>query len=160
MTDMDDATAVAVVQKVDKDGEKPVEKILTREDIFGKPWRPEIVKVPVPEWGGVVFVKELSGKERDLFEISQLEGKTGNKRINLVNMRAKLVAYSVCDEKGKRLFQEQDAVRLGDLSSKALTRVYVEASRLSGLTPEDVEDLTTALGEGQSDDSGSTSPSN
>jgi hypothetical protein len=134
--------------------------VLTRDAILGRQWRPKIVRVEVPEWGGAVFVKELSGKERDQFEISQLEGKGANKRVNYVNMRAKLVAYATCDENGKRLFNEADAVRLGDQSAKALTRIYSAASDLSGLTPEDVEELTKELGEDQSGNSGSTSQSN
>lgn len=128
---------------------------LTRDLILNQKYEPQIQRVDIPEWKGHVYVKELSGKQRDAFELSQLEGRGANQRVNLLNMRAKLVAFTCCDENGRLLFNEADARRLGDLQSRALTRIYRVATELSGLSGQDEEALTEELGEDQSTDSGS-----
>jgi len=104
--------------------------------------------VHVPEWGGDVYVKGLDGTERDLFEASFVENRgKGNTRIKLENIRAKLVALTACDENGERLFASKDAEALGKKSAAALQRVFEVAQRLSGLTPDDVEELKKGLEE-------------
>lgn len=106
-------------------------------------------EVDVPEWGGRVIVKTLSGNERDQFEESIL---SGAKR-DFKGVRAKLVALSVVDENGKRLFTFEEANVLGEKSSRALDRVFGAAQRLSGFTQKDMEELAENLPEGQSGDS-------
>ena len=106
-------------------------------------------EVDVPEWGGRVIVKTLSGNERDQFEESIL---SGSKR-DFKGVRAKLVALSVVDKNGERLFTFEEANVLGEKSSRALDRVFGAAQRLSGFTQKDMEELTENLPEGQSDDS-------
>lgn len=101
--------------------------------------------VSVPEWGGDVLVQGMSGTDRDRFEAAMLnrnmDGLDKDKAMEMY--RARLAAACIVDETGKRLFQG-DAVtkRLGQKSAAALTRVAEVASRLSGLTPEDAEELT------------------
>ena len=101
--------------------------------------------VDVPEWGGTVRVKALSGLERDRWEQSLLvETKQGSKTVlkpDMANARAKLCALCIVDEKGNRVFSPDDVQLLGNKSGAALDRVYDVAQRLSGLSPEDVEDL-------------------
>lgn len=95
--------------------------------------------VPVPEWGGDVRVRTLTGAERDAFEMAvfTMRQKAGT----AINIRALLVALCVVDDEGKRLFSERDAVQLGAKSAKALDRVFSVAQRLNGLTTADVEEL-------------------
>lgn len=112
--------------------------------------------VEVPEWGGRVRVKSLTGKERDALEASMIVGKGKNANVNMSNLRAKLVARAVVDEDGKRLFNDDDIAALGAKSAAALTRVYEVAQRLSGITQEDVDELTKNSETAQSDDSGSS----
>ena len=111
--------------------------------------------VEVSEWGGSVRVRGLTGTERDAFEDSVLQGKGKNRDINLTNFRAKLVARSMVDEEGNRLFSDQEAGLLGKKSAAALQRVFDVAKRLSGMSDEDVEELTKNSESDQSD--GSTS---
>lgn len=110
--------------------------------------------VEVPEWGGQVRVKSLTGKERDALESSMIVGKGKNANVNLNNLRAKLVARSVVDEDGKRIFTDDDIAALGAKSAAALTRVYEVAQRLSGITQEDVDELTKNSETAPSEDSG------
>ena len=98
-------------------------------------------RVPVPEWGGEVIVRGLTGAERDRFEQSIVETRGKDTRVNLRNIRAKLVTLCVVDEEGKRLFKDDDVELLGRKSAVALNRIFEVAQRLSGLRPEDVEEL-------------------
>ncbi len=96
--------------------------------------------VEVPEWGGNVLVRGLTGAERDAYEASIVK-QVGNKaRMDMENMRAKLVALCLVDENGKRLFTQADAEALGKKSGAALQRVFAAAQRLSGLAGEDLEE--------------------
>lgn len=97
--------------------------------------------VEVPEWGGTVRVRGLTGAERDAFEQSIVEQRGKSTRMNLKNIRAKLVALTVVDEQGNRVFTDEDAELLGKKSASALDRIFAVAQRLSGLRPEDVEEL-------------------
>ncbi len=112
--------------------------------------------VDIPEWGGKVCVRGMTGSERDAFEEMILAGRGKDAKVNLRNIRAKLVAQTVIDpETGQYLFTDDDIKALGKKSAKALARVYDVAQRLSGITDKDAEELA-----GNSDDDpsgGSTS---
>ena len=97
--------------------------------------------VSVPEWGGEVLVRGLTGTERDAFEESVLTGKGKQRDVSMQNVRAKLVSRCLVDEEGERLFSDADVRALGQKSAAALTRVFDVAQRLSGLSPDDVEEL-------------------
>ena len=113
-------------------------KILTKDQILqAKDARMEEVKVP--EWEGSVFVRSLTGRERDQLEAEILQ--TPGKK-NMENLRSKLIALSAVDEKGNRLFELKDAVALGEKNARALDRIFAVAQRLSGLTAKDMEELT------------------
>jgi hypothetical protein len=109
--------------------------------------------VHVPEWGGDVRVRGLTGTERDAFEATIAQRKGKDVKMNFQNARARLVSLSAVDESGERLFSDADVVALGGKSAAALDRLFAVAMKLSGLTPDDVKDLTENLDSGQSDDS-------
>lgn len=118
--------------------------------------------VEVPEWGGAVRVRSLTGIERDAYESSiasvRWEGTKATIQSNQTNIRARLVALSAVDDAGAKLFTEKDVLILGQKSAAALERVFKVAQRLSGLSDQDVEELKRQLGEGPSDGSGTDSP--
>lgn len=90
--------------------------------------------VQVPEWGGAVLVRSMTGADRDAFEASMITvGADGTRRPNMTNMRAKLVALTVVDEAGARVFDMSDVDRLALKSATALERVFTTAQRLNGL---------------------------
>lgn len=101
--------------------------------------------VSVPEWGGEVLVKGMSGTERDAFEAGNILRKDKNGKpgfeLNAVNIRARLCSLCIVDETGKRLFTDTDVEALGRKNAAALHRVFEVAQRLSGLTKADVEEL-------------------
>lgn len=126
--------------------------ILTRDAILQAQDLPT-ERVFVEEWGGEVIVRGLTGAERDRFEQSIVETRGKNTRVNLHNIRAKLVALCCVDEDGNRIFRDEDAELLGRKSAVALNKVFEVAQRLSGLRPEDVEELAGNSGADLSDDS-------
>jgi hypothetical protein len=126
--------------------------LLTRDEILQVQDLPT-EQVHVPEWGGDVLVRALTGAERDMFEQSIVEQRGRNTRMNLQNIRAKLVALTVVDEQGNRIFKDEDVKWLGNKSAAALDRIFEVAQRLSGLRDEDVEELAKNSESDLSDDS-------
>ncbi|WP_329550056.1 hypothetical protein OG548_08220 [Streptomyces sp. NBC_01356] len=101
--------------------------------------------VEVPEWGGTVLVQGMTGTDRDRFEAQMLnENMSGvAKDKAMERYRARLAAACLVTEDGKRMFRSDPEIkRLGDKSAQALSRVVDVASRLSGLSDGDVEELT------------------
>lgn len=122
------------------------EAILNAEDLVTE-------DVEVPEWGGVVCVKTLRGRQRDEFERSTVIRKGNNVRQNMDNFRAKLIALCVVDEDETPIFTAKDVHGLGLKSAAALERVFEVCTRLNGMTKKDVEDLTGDFDDDQSDSS-------
>lgn len=115
-----------------------VSTYLTRDQILdAQDLQTEDVKVP--EWGGTVRVKGLSGTERDKLE-SGIVGKKGT-QVNLENFRARLASAAIVDDQGERLFNDAYVKRLGEKNAGALQRVCDVAQRLSAISDADVEEL-------------------
>lgn len=129
--------------------------LLTREAILATAGQVVTETVPVPEWGGDVLVKAMNGAERDRFEESLVagDGKRNKGKPNVRNVRARLVAATVVDEKGSLMFTPGDVEQLGKTSAAALDRVFDAARRLSGMTERDVEELEENLDSARSEDS-------
>ena len=98
--------------------------------------------VEVPEWGGAVRVRSFTGRERDAFESSMVRGEGRDRKVDLTNMRARLVGLTVIDETGQRLFTDGEVDLLGAKSGAALDRVFAIAQKLNGLSGADVEELS------------------
>ncbi len=137
---------------------------LTKENIFKsedakKEW------VDIPEWAGGLYVKVMSGEERDAFETAMFKTNDMDNFIrNFDNMRARLIAFTAVDEDGEQIFDPilkydvqgklfGDVAELGKKSSIILDRIYVVAQKLNKLRKEDIEDLTKNCLKGQSEDS-------
>ena len=109
---------------------------LSREDIL-KVDDIQIRDIDVPEWGGTVRVRGLSGAERNDYESSQVTMGPDNRLIpDMANRTAKLVARTIVGEDGEPLFNELDVGTLGQKSGAALARVFKVAEELSGLNDQ------------------------
>jgi hypothetical protein len=92
------------------------------------------VSIEVPEWGGSVLVRTMTGADRDAFEASMVTvNPDGTRTPDMRNLRAKLVALTMVDEANNRLFDVSDIPRLAMKSSAALERVFEAAQRINGL---------------------------
>lgn len=127
--------------------------LLSREQILGADDR-KVEDVPVPEWGGAVRVRALSGSDRDAYEAGIVQIRSdGSRNFSLRNARARLVSLAVIGEDGERLFSEVDLEALGDKSAVALERVFDVARSLSGLAEEDIEELVEGFASAPSESS-------
>lgn len=110
-------------------------KALNRNEILAaKDLETKMERVEVPEWGGAVFVRVMTGSERDAFE-----GHFATRKYD--NLRAFLAVCCVCDEKGVGLFLPTDVKSLGEKSANALDRIFPVAMRVNRLSSADIEDL-------------------
>ena len=111
--------------------------MLTKEQILNADDRKTKV-IYVEEWGDDVTIKQMSGFSRDRFEGSLLGANGGT---NMQNVRAKLVAASIVDDKGELMFSDADVLKLGNKSSAALDFVFSAAQSFNKITDADVDDL-------------------
>lgn len=137
-------------------------KLLTAADILGADDLPS-ERVECPEWGGHLFIRTFRGIERDAWEQSLMaRPKKGNGKIHpgdieadLENARANLVSRVACDDKGGAIFTLEQMGELGRKSARALGRCFDVASRLNGLSNDDMDELVKNSVGDQSADSGS-----
>ena len=116
------------------------DKILGRDEILAADDH-ELIDVEVPEWGGTVLVKPLTGDERDQYESSNWRrDPKGGMQLDTRGARARLAQMCLVDESGKRLFSKEDVRKLGAKSSHALDRVTEVARTASGISDDYVED--------------------
>ena len=104
------------------------DQILIADDV-------KCVELYVPEWGGNVRLRTITGAERDRLEVRVSGDKTGN------NIRAALCALCICDEKNSRMFSDAEVERLGQKSASALDRIFQAARTLNGFTDSDIQEL-------------------
>jgi hypothetical protein len=130
--------------------------MLARDDILAADDRP-VEEVEVPEWGGWVLVRGMTGKQRDEYFASQAK-QHGKKVVqDIAQATAKIVARCIVDPEDhtRRMFTDRDVALLGERSSAALERVGSVAARLSGLSEEDMEELGKDSESTPSDDTSS-----
>lgn len=127
---------------------------LTRDAILGADDLP-IEQVEVPEWNGSVYMRTLTGEQRDEFEQAAMERKA-RKHLDIRGMKAKLVAMCICDKDGKVLFGgRDDGTKLLKKSGAAIERLSKVAQRLSGLDDKEMEEIASDLTGGPKENSGS-----
>lgn len=118
--------------------------ILSADDLKREP-------LEVPEWGVTIFVRVMSGSERDRFEAAHLKAPEKD-------FRARLAVACVCDEAGAPVFTADDVPALGAKSSAALTRISEVAARLNRMGKEDYDELGKGSGPSPSASSPTGSP--
>lgn len=109
---------------------------LTKEQILAAQ-DTQVVTEHVPEWGGDVLLKPMSGKARNAFEKSLV---SVSREESIDNIYARILVHCMVDENGERLFSDADADALGEKSGAVLGRLTPVAQRLSGLTKDDIEE--------------------
>lgn len=114
--------------------------LLTRDQILSADDLPDVY-VEVPEWGGEVRIRTLTGAERDAYEARISGANTKDGKRDMSNIRAALVALCAIDENGAQLFTKDDVNRLGLKSAKALDRLMDASMKLSGISDDDVKKL-------------------
>jgi hypothetical protein len=104
---------------------------LNRDQILTVPDLPR-EEVFVPEWDGSVFVKTLSMAE-SLALSEAMKAHADEAQAGVI------LAFTLCDEDGCRLFTESDIAYLNGKASGPLVKLLRASERLNKLTSEDVE---------------------
>jgi len=122
--------------------------MLTAQDILSAEDK-ELKNVAVPEWGGDIYLRTLSGSERDAFEAETFRQGNPNYR----NLRARYLSLTITDENGKKLFDKNQIGSLGDKSASVLDRLFNISAKMNAVSDKDVKELLGNSEAAQSDDS-------
>ena len=107
-------------------------KKLTLADIVGAQDMP-LIEFEVPQWGGVIFLRKLSGKERmDLVTQTSEEDDKG---------MVKFLARYIFDEHGNRMFTDDKLELLNAKASDVLDDIAQKVSTLNGLSKAAEDDI-------------------
>ncbi len=128
---------------------------LTKDDIKGL--KASAVKVPIEGFGDV-FIRVMSGSERDSLEASCIKTRGKVQEENRDNFRAKILVRTLSDEHGVRMFKDDEAGVVGSLPATFVVPAADEAATINKMNKKDVDSLTKNSEAGQKDDSGSDSP--
>ena len=102
--------------------------VLNRDDILDAN-DIQIELVSVPEWGGDVFVKGMTGAERDRFEAGVISLDSKSEKVDMRDIRAKLCSETICDEAGKKLFNHK-----GELALKVIKGISKNIHQVDGIS--------------------------
>lgn len=117
--------------------------------------------------GEFVYVRQMTGRERDNFEQSLLKKNKDAKGAVIgyeqatEDFRAKLAVCTVCDKEGKAIFLPTDYSLLSqNISAKRLEMIIKVANELNAITEVDKENLIKNSDADQEDSSSSGSAKN
>jgi len=112
---------------------------LTRDDILNAD-DSQKEQVHVKQWGGDVFVRVMTGENRDHFE-EECRRRTGTGTINYEGMKALLIVLTVVDEDSKPLFTEDDIAELNKKNGAAIDFLFQEALRVNAIGQQQLEEI-------------------
>lgn len=94
------------------------------------------IDVEVPEWGGSIRLRTMTGQARQEY-YRTTAGKDGTPK----NVMEALIVACAVDEAGNPLFAVGDIGELGKKSAIAINKVFEAAAELNGLTQKAVDDI-------------------
>jgi hypothetical protein len=109
---------------------------LTKEQILQADDRPTET-VNVPEWGGEVIIKTMSGAERSGYDEGNRQIRGDSYVLDLKNLPAKLLSRCLVGDDGEPLFT---IAELNQKSSKVLNRLFEVATKMNGLSPDSADE--------------------
>ena len=113
-----------------------------------------------------VFVRQMTGRERDRFEqtlVREVKDKKGNVTYEKTteDFRAKLAVCTVCDGAGKLIFEVSDYSLLSqNMSAARLEKIVNAAQKLNKITEDSKEDALKNSDAGETGNSTSDSAEN
>lgn len=96
-------------------------------------------KVSVPEWGGEVYLRPMSGTARAEFELRLVGAKKQSGEYIGPGMRGFILVNTLCDADGGLLFTAADIDAIESKNATVLARLVDDAMRISGLGGDDDE---------------------
>lgn len=128
---------------------------LTEEQILAALDRYEVEtrQLRIPELGGTVYVREMSGQIRNRLEATYATIRNGGDSKQLDKITAQIVAYCTVDEAGRPIMTMNAAQRVVSKMQKVAFRIRDTALELSATDEDDVEALAEVFDGAQSGDS-------
>jgi hypothetical protein len=106
--------------------------------------------IPVPQWGGVVIVREAMSRDREEYDRSLVDTQMVNDKPTVVtnydNAKARLVVKCLVDEQGNRLFSDAEAEVLGRKNANVIERLFNEITTLSKMGWQAIKDAEKNFG--------------
>lgn len=132
--------------------------LLTLDDLKAAPvFKSE--RVPVPECGGELMVRDFAGIDRDrvvqFLHDNKIKSDAG---LNNWEFMLLVLTLSLCNEDGSRLIADDQVEVIGRFGGDVIRRLYDVAGRINGLVPEAQDTAVKNSESGQSLDSGTASP--
>jgi hypothetical protein len=106
------------------------ESILKSQDL-------KTIDVKVPEWGGSIRIRTMTGIARQEYYRMTASGKDGTPK----NVMEALIVACAVDEAGNPIFATGDIKDLSNKSAIAISRVFEAAAELNGLTQKSVDNI-------------------
>lgn len=110
---------------------------LTREDVLGA----DDLKresVDCPEWGGTVWVQELTAADSMEYDVWIFENREDKTAI-MKGMNAMMVMLCACNEEGERLFSNKDLAEINSKSPEPVIRIASAAFAINKMRESDYE---------------------
>ena len=90
----------------------------------------DVEAVNIPDWPKPIYVRSLTGAERDRFQDQHI---SADGTFIFQNARAHLVVLAVCDKDGKRLFDDSDLPEIQKKNARWIGTVADHIIKTSGL---------------------------
>lgn len=116
-------------------------KILSKVEILNAN-DSKTIEVDVPEWGGSVLLRPMTGCDREAYESglqSRFKGTGDDKKINHLKLRVEVLAMVMVDADGNKLFTKDDLERLNQKSASAIVRLFDIVVKENGLAENAAE---------------------
>ena len=126
-------------------------KKLSKDDIFKADDLPT-KDMDIPEWGGMLTIRTLTGAERDEWESAFVN----QDKIDIRGLKSRLVQLTTMNGDGQQMFTKADLQKINSKSASVIDRIWHVSRRLSGLTKEDADELVGNSGTAPTDASGSS----
>jgi hypothetical protein len=97
----------------------------------------------VPEWGGTVYLRKWSAKDRNAYIAKSVSVDENGGHVNYENVFDSVVwavAMSLCDENGIRLFADNEIDILAQKNGDVMQKLCEEVYRLNGLASNSIEE--------------------
>jgi hypothetical protein len=121
------------------------ERIIAYDDLPREP-------VEVPWLDEKLYVRGLTAQEKDAWVARTMPD---GEFVWTNNLTAELVARTLVDEDGERIFEDEHAAALGKKGAATLSMLFAVAMRLSGLSEEGTAEIAADFGDAQGDASSS-----
>lgn len=127
-------------------------RVLTREDFLAKSKSLQLKPFEVPELGGTVYLRELSGGQLLDYNERIQKLQAVNSEISpatSIELMALLISFSACGEDGSPLFTEADVKALAENSLGMILRLSRQILEVSGVDSKAIAEVISNLKKAQ-----------